>query len=157
MTDRAVVRPPDEAVIEALTDGIRASIRRATLAEDRLTSFAFHEDQRDRDVPRSSSYRFFVARLLGAAGDPATVRLLELTVGQAVPMAELALRSDLGVEPGDRVALAERIASAAACGLVARELEGDRVACTPLGAALLQLVETLERRVGAGDPAVARP
>jgi hypothetical protein len=157
MTGQPDDRPADETVIEALAVGIRTSIRQATLAEDRLTAFAFHETGPDHRLPPVSSRRYFVGRVLGMAGDPATVRLLELARGGGVAMGELVERADLGIEPGDRVALAERIASAAACGLLGRELEGDRVACTPLGSALLDLVNALEARLAATDPTAARP
>ena len=55
------------------------------------------------------------------------------------------------VEPAmhDRLVAADRVGRLASAGLVGRELESDRVALTPLGEALLDLVADLERRVGA--------
>jgi len=152
-------RPDDGALVGALSAGLGAWIAQAMRAEDRLATFAFREGGPRVDLPAPTSLRFFIGRLLGAAGDPATLRLLEATRDGAVPMAELLRRDDLGVERGDRVALAERIADAASGGLVGRELEGDRVACTPLGTALLDLVEALEAGVSSagGIPAGGTP
>jgi hypothetical protein len=144
----------DGGVIGALAAGLGTWIAQAMRAEDRLATFAFREGGPPVDVPAPTSLRYFIGRLLGAAGDPATLRLLEATRSGGVPLDELLSRDDLGVERGDRVALAERIADAAAGGLVGRELEADRVACTPLGTALLDLVEALEAGVrGAGGHA----
>jgi hypothetical protein len=52
----------------------------------------------------------------------------------------------LGLDPGDRVALAARVGALAAAGLVGRELESDRVTATPLGEAVLDLIDDIERR-----------
>jgi hypothetical protein len=140
-------RGTDAAVLETLASSLRGWIERVSLAEGRLAAFAFRENGPAVDVPPATSYRYFIGRILGSAADPSTLRLLDLARGPGASFAELVGRDDLGVEPGDRVALAERVAAAAASGLVGRELDGDRVACTPLGEAVLDLVEHLESRL----------
>lgn len=156
MSEANDARPADPTVIDALAAGIATSIRQAALAEDRLTTFAFREDGPARAASPPPSPRSFVRRVLAAAGDPTTVRLLELAGDEGVPMTELLEHADLGADPGDRVALAERVAAAAACGLVGRELESDRVARTPLGSALLRLVRALEAGVAAAGAVEVR-
>jgi len=52
-------------------------------------------------------------------------------------MAALVADGVLGLEAGDRVALAARVGVLAAAGLVGRDLEGDRVFLTELGEAAL--------------------
>lgn len=150
-------RSADAALIDDLVAGIGLSVRQAALAEERLAAFAFHEGGPSRELSPPSSGRYFIGRALAAAGDPALVRLLELCGAAGVSMTDLLEQGDLGVQPGDRVALAERVAEGAARGLVTRELEGDRVARTPLGSALLGLVDALEARLGeAGQAEVTR-
>ncbi len=145
----------DAEVLDALAAGLRGWIDRITAAETRLADFAFREDGPTIDLAATTSHRYFIGRILGAAADPAVLRLLEAVRGDGASLAELARRGDLGPEPGDRIALGERIADAAAAGLVARELDGDRVASTPLGSAVVDLVEALEARLRSDDAAAA--
>jgi len=146
----------DSIVIERLGAAIATWIDRAERAEAQRTAFAFREGVAPAVVPPVSSDTTFVTRALAAVGDPAILHLLAATRG-VTPFDDLLQRADLGVDPGDRVALAEHVALAAGLGLVARELDGDRVACTALGLALLDLVEGLaaavraERARGTGD------
>jgi hypothetical protein len=85
-------------------------------------------------------------QVLAAACDPTTIRFLHTVRGDGRTIESLAPAGMLGLDPGDRVALAARVGALAAAGLVGRELESDRVTATPLGEAVLDLIDDIERR-----------
>jgi len=123
----------------AFAEALAAWLDRQAAAEERLTSFAFREGQGDIAVPPPSSHgalRRWIVELVSTADVAA---FLALVAGPGRTMAQLAADGAFGLEPGDRVAVAARVGVLAAAGLVARELETDRVALTALGTAALGL------------------
>jgi hypothetical protein len=111
-----------------------------------LTSFAFGEGQVAIDVPAPTSWGPLAIQILAAACDPTTIRFLRAARGDGRTIESLASAGMLALDPGDRVALAARVGALAAAGLVGRELESDRVTSTPLGEAVLALLDDIERR-----------
>ena len=143
----APVASGDE-LLEALASALRAWVGRQAVAEERLTSFAFREGQAAIEVPAATSFGALATQILAAACDPATIRFLRAVRGDGRTIESLAPAGMLGLDPGDRVAVAARVGALAAAGLVGRELESDRVTATPLGEAVLDLIGDIERRVG---------
>jgi hypothetical protein len=134
------------AEVDRLAAALRAHVDARRRAEAQLASFAFTEQPssatRDDAEPDPADLRWYVARLLRAAGEPGTLRLLE-TLHDGPVSIEAARHFD-PAGPG-RLGLAERIGDLAAAGLVARELGHDEVSLAPLGAAVLDLVSEIER------------
>ena len=143
----APVASGDE-LLEAFASALRSWVGRQAVAEERLTSFAFREGQAAIDVPAPTSFGPLAMQILAAACDPATIRFLHAVRGDGRTIESLAPAGMLGLDAGDRVALAARVGALAAAGLVGRELESDRVTATPLGEAVLDLIGDIERRVG---------
>ena len=146
-----------EALLERLATAVRTRVAARQAAERRLASFAFHEpspsDRSGRvSVPDETpvDWRYFMLRALGVLGDPDAVRVLAALREKDRTLDELTGM----LEPGerDRLAAGDRVGVLASAGLVGRELESDRVALTPLGEALLDLVADLARRAGAAQP-----
>jgi len=125
------------AATAALDDAIAAWLSRQAAAEERLTSFAFREGAPGVDVPPPSSHAALRRWISATVGEPEVAAFLGLVDDPGRPMAELASSGVLGLDPGDRVALAARVGVLAASGLVARDLERDRVVLTELGRAAL--------------------
>jgi hypothetical protein len=75
------------------------------------------------------------------------VRILDALRGDGLPLEMLTGTIEPAVP--DRLVAADRVGALASAGLVGRDLESDRVALTPLGAALLDLVAELEHRAAA--------
>lgn len=149
--DAAEVAAPvasGDEILEALTSALRDWVRRQAVAEERLTSFAFREGQAAIDVPAPTSWGPLAMHSLAVACDPATIRFLQAVQGDGRTIDSLASAGVLGLDRDDRVALAARIGTLAADGLVGRELESDRVTATPLAEAILALVDNIERRLG---------
>lgn len=138
---------PGDELLDALASALRAWVGRQAVAEERLTSFAFREGQAAIDVPAPTSFAPLAMQILVAACDPTTIRFLQAVRGDGRTIESLAPAGMLGLDPGDRVALAARVGALAAIGLVGRELESDRVAATPLGGAVIDLIDDIERRV----------
>lgn len=135
-----------DELLEALASALKAWVGRQAVAEERLTSFAFREGQAAIGVPAPTSFGPLATQILAIACDPGTIRFLHAVSGDGRTIESLAPAGMLGLDPGDRVALAARVGALAAAGLVGRELESDRVAATPLGQAVLHLVDDIERR-----------
>lgn len=160
--DAARLRPAEsaesaEALLERLATAVRTRVAARQAAEMRLASFAFHEpppSDRSGRVPVAGEtavdWRYFVLRALAVMADPDVVRLLAALRDKDRTLDELTGM----LEPGerDRLAAGDRVAGLASAGLVGRELESDRVALTPLGEALLDLVADLACRAGAAQP-----
>jgi hypothetical protein len=138
------------ALLDALARGIRGRIEAARAGEERLASFAFVEGGPPRGGTSGIRPHYFIARALAAAGDPETLVFLRGLRGGGRPLGDIAER---GPARGDRAAAADWIGGLAAAGLVTRELEADHVSLTPLGEAILELVDELERRLEAVKPA----
>jgi len=136
---------------EAFDAALAAWLSRQAAAEERLTSFAFREGQPAIGVPAPSSHAELRRWILASLADPQVETFLELLDADGQRMAELAEGGAFGLEPGDRIALAARVGVLTASGLVARDLERDRVALTELGRAALALA------VGAGGTAGLSP
>ena len=150
-----------EALLEALAAGLRRRVAEQRRAEERLADFAFREAApagggAAAAAPRpgapagTTAWRSYLLRTLRSAGEAETLALLETLRDGPRPLAGLAAGQPWA---GDRVAAADWIGGLAAAGFVSRELETDRVALAPLGAALLDLVVELERRLSAEPPA----
>lgn len=137
---------PVERDLDAALD---AWLSRQASAEERLTSFAFHEGQPPIELPAPTSQAALRRWLLATVADPEVAACLRDIEGDGRSVAELAAEGAFGLEPGDRVALAARVGVLAAAGLVGRDLEGDRVHLTALGRAALTVAT-------AGDAAEAR-
>jgi hypothetical protein len=129
---------------EALDAALAAWLSRQAAAEERLTTFAFREGQPVVDVPSPTSQAALRGWIMATVADPEVSAFLRLVDDDARPMAEVVAAGALGLEPGDRVALAARLGVLAASGLIARDLEEDRVALTALGRAALGLVAATE-------------
>jgi hypothetical protein len=132
------------AASEALDGALAAWLARQAVAEERLTAFAFREGQAGIEVPAPSSHVAFRGWILATVADPPVSAFLRLLGAEGRPMAELLGAGAFGLEPGDRVALAARLGVLAASGLIARDLEEDRVALTALGRAALGLAAAPE-------------
>ena len=129
--------PADRALDGALDAALAAWLSRQAAAEERLTSFAFREGQPAIELPAPTSQAAIRAWIVATAADPEVAAFLRLVEGDGRPMAALVADGVLGLEAGDRVALAARVGVLAAAGLVGRDLEGDRVLLTELGEAAL--------------------
>lgn len=132
------------AANEAFDAALAGWLSRQAAAEERLTAFAFREGQPIVDVPSPTSQAALRGWIMATVADPEVSAFLRLVEGDARPTAELAAGGSFGLEPGDRVALAARLGVLAASGLIARDLEEDRVAVTALGRAALGLGAALE-------------
>jgi hypothetical protein len=129
---------------EALDAALAAWLSRQAAAEERLTTFAFREGQPVVDVPSPTSQAALRGWIMATVADPDVSAFLRLVEDDARPMAELVAAGAFGLEPGDRVALAARLGVLASSGLIARDLEEDRVAITALGRAALGLAAATE-------------
>ena len=127
---------------EAFDAALAGWLSRQAVAEERLTAFAFREGQPVVDVPSPTSQAALRGWIMATVADPEVASFLRLVEDDGRPMAELVAGGAFGLEPGDRVALAARLGVLAANGLVARDLEEDRVGITALGRAALGLVPT---------------
>jgi hypothetical protein len=135
---------------DALDGALGAWLARQAAAEERLTSFAFREGEPAPELAPPTSHDAMRRWILRTISEPEVAGLLRLLGPDGRPLAELATLGVLGLRPHDRVALAARIGVLAAAGLVARDLERDRVVATPLGLA------ALEAAAGTGsEPGVA--
>jgi len=123
----------------AFDAALAAWLARQAAAEERLTSFAFRESQPAVVLPVPTSHDALRRWLLATAANPDVASFLRGLGNAGRPMAELGDAGALGLEPGDRVALAARVGVLAASGLVVRDLEEDRVTLTGLGRAALAL------------------
>lgn len=140
-----------DALLERLAEAVRMRVAGRLAAETRLASFAFAERAAaDRSGWPSEGpvdppdLGYFVRCALGALGDPDTVRILDALRSDDRPLG--ALMAAIAPAIRDRLVASDRIGGLASAGLVGRDLESDRVALTPLGMALLDLVADLERR-----------
>lgn len=144
---------PGGAVLDALADGLRRRAEEQRRAEERLADFAFTERTAGAAgvaAPATgSAWRYHVGRTLRTAGDLGVLDLLGALRGGPRAVAEVAAGAPFG---GDRAATADWLGGLAAAGFVTREIEADRVALAPLGAAVLDLVEALEERLPSASP-----
>lgn len=157
--ERALAGVPDDgrptaetadALLDRLAEAVRIRVAGRRAAESRLAAFAFVETKvadpgslsAGSDDPGDLGH--FVRSALGALGDPDAVRILEALRSDDQPLAVLMEVIEPAVR--DRLVAIDRISSLASAGLVGRDLESDRVALTPLGEALLDLVADLKRR-----------
>ena len=148
-------------LLDLLAAAVAARVRGRQVAEERLGAFAFHEGPRngrpDETAPADGStagepvpdpsaidWRYFVLRALGVLDDPDAVRILEALEPEGRPLDGLV--GLIAPDVPDRLTAADRIGRLAAAGLVARDLESDRVSLLPLGAILLELVRDVARR-----------
>ena len=123
----------------AFDAALAAWLARQAVAEERLTAFAFREGLPVVDIPSPSSQAALGGWILATVADPEVAAFLRLIEADGRPTADLAAAGVFGHQPGDRVALAARVGVLAASGLVARDLEEDRVTLTGLGRAALAL------------------
>lgn len=126
---------------QAFDSALDAWLARQEAAEERLTSFAFREGQPPVSIPESSSHKALRRWILGVVADPEVAALLRALGESGRLTADLTAEGVLGMQPGDRVALAARIGVLAAGGLVTRELESDRITVTELASAALALAD----------------
>ena len=142
-----------DELVDALASGLRRRVAERRRAAERLADFVFREEAAAapdrRPAVSRADWRWFVARTLAAAGDPAVIGLLEELAAGERTMTELAVRG--GLTGGDGLAMTDWIGELAAAGLVGHELASDRVALTELGQAVLALVREWEDRAAAGD------
>jgi len=131
---------------EAFDAALGAWLSRQAAAEERLTSFAFHEGLPVVDIPTPTSHAALRGWIMATVADPHVAAFLRLVEGDGRKTVELASGGAFGLEPGDRVALAARVGVLAASGLVSRDLEGDRVTLTELGRNSLALAATAGHR-----------
>jgi hypothetical protein len=124
---------------DAFDDALAGWLSRQAVAEERLTAFAFHEGQPGIQVPAPTSQAAVRGWIMATVADHQVAAFLRRIGDDGRQVAELVAGGVLGLEPGDRVALAARLGVLAASGLVARDLENDRVTLTALGRATLAL------------------
>jgi hypothetical protein len=146
MTGHAGMDP--EALLAALVTSLGRRVREQRRAEERLSAFAFHEAgagpapepvaEVGIEAAEAVDWDHYLARTLRAAGEGGVLALLRRLRDGERRLAELG---------DDRLAAADRIGALATAGLVARELDGDRVSLAPLGEALLALIDELETRL----------
>ncbi len=137
---------------DAFADALRAWLAHQAMAEERLTSFAFHEGQGAIDLAAPSSQEALGRWILGVVAAADVAAFLGSVDGPGRTMTELSEGGAFGLDRGDRVAVAARVGVLAAAGLVTRELEADRVGLTALGRAALDAIsvhEHAERRPAA--------
>ncbi len=128
------------AASDAFDAALTAWLTRQATAEERLTSFAFRENLPIVEVHPASSQVALRGWIMATVADRQVAAFLEQVAADGRPMAELAADRAFGLQAGDRVALAARVGVLAASGLVARDLEGDRITLTELGRAAMALV-----------------
>lgn len=140
--------------IDRLAAALRLRVEALRRTEEALAAFAFREEA-PADAPSADApvdWRYHAARALGAVAAPTTLSLVAALAGPGRTIDELSrvdgLASALG---GDRLAIAEAVAALASAGLAVRQLETDRVQLTPLGEALLALVDDIARRAAEGE------
>ena len=139
----------------SLARALAARLRDAVDAADRLAAFSY--DLQPGGAPLSqmtdgeelATAHDMVLRVLRAAGDALNFRILAAACAQArdgmdagAPLDRLAC--DLGLT---RMALIERVHDLIQLGLVARDLQRDRVLGSPAGHGVLELVSALESDV----------
>jgi hypothetical protein len=157
----SVVSTPCVSPLLART--LAARLRDAVAAGEQLASFAFAEgtpapgaELCDGEEPAAA--HDFLLRVLHAVSEPVNWRILATVLGERAPRADaqegelggtIAIGMDeLAAALGTpRVVAAERVAALIGVGLLARELEHDRVLCSPAGEALFDLVCELEAEI----------
>jgi hypothetical protein len=138
-----------------LARGLAARLRDAVEAADRLAAFSYdlHPDgaplSQMTDGEELATAHDMVLRVLRTAGDALNFQILAAACEQAGdethPGAPLdGLACDLGLT---RMALIERVHDLIQLGLVARDLQRDRVLGTPAGHGVLELITVLESDV----------
>lgn len=166
MTER---RSGDE-IVDAMATALRRRVGEERRARERLASFVFRDGDGDggdgagepgpapgsawnvSSVPEAeppTAWSVHLARVLRAVADPPTLELLESLREGPRPFAEATGGGRAG---GDRLAAATWLGDLAATGLVSHELATDRVALTPLGEAIVDLVDEVIARAGQGGP-----
>jgi len=145
-------RPPAPGIVEALASGLAAHVRDVERAEAQRAAFAFDERPRPTVSRSGRDGRHHAAAALAAATDPIAIRLLAALDDGPLPLGDLV---DVVSERSDGIATAEVVNSLAAAGLVSRELTADHVRLTPLGEAIVDLVEELARRLESAEPSEA--
>ena len=136
---------------------LRGRVSEQRRLEDRLASFVFGPAARPGRAAGAPAglqgdavaWRYYLARMLRRAGDPAALELLARLRASPVDLDELRGAGAWGADPA---ALADWIGELATAGLVSREIESGHVELAPLGAALLGLVEEIERRAAGPGP-----
>jgi hypothetical protein len=129
---------------EIIGAGLGRRLRDLLAALDRLDGFAFRaevdggdgRDAADADLPGAA--REMVLRALRTASDPVNDRIMRLAVPDPVEVRTMARELSL-----PRAAAWERVGDLVQVGLAERSLDGDRMAITAAGRALLELVEEL--------------
>ncbi len=145
-------RATGDELLDALAASLRARVTERRRAEARLAGFVFDERSGPAATPvaelGSVDWRYHAVRSLQAALDPEAVSLLSRLRGGPLGLSRLARL----MGTSDLAAAAERVGGLASAGLVGRELETERVSLAPLGGAVLELLDELARRAGAGGP-----
>lgn len=136
----------------AFDSALEAWLARQATAEERLTSFAFREGQPPAIIPVPTSHDALRHWIVGVVADSGVAAFLRALGDSGRLTADLAAEGVLGMQPGDRVALAARIGVLAAGGLVTRELESDRITVTDLGKAALALADAVTGSADAEIP-----
>lgn len=142
---------------------LAARLRDALAAGEQLSSFAFTEGAPApgaelRDGEEAAVAHDFLLRVLHAVSEPVNWRILATVLGERPPHGaedehESAGATGLGMDElalsmaMPRLAVAERVAALIGVGLLARDLEHDRVLCSPAGEALFDLVCELEAEI----------
>ncbi len=131
-----------EDLLGELASSLRRHVAGRRRAEERLADFAFREGSGPSAVLGPADWRYFLARSLGEALDPSGLRLLDLVRHGPRSLRQLSEP----IEAPDLVAAADRVGRLAVAGLVSRDLETGQVTLEPLGAAVLALLDEVERR-----------
>jgi len=144
----SVVAP---CVSPQLTRALAARLRDATAAGERLASFAFSEGAPEpgaelREGDELAVAHDFLLRVLHGVSEPVSWRVLAAVVGEPD---ENGVALDALVEALElpRLALTERVNALIQLGLMARDLEHDRVAASPAGWGLFELVCELDAEI----------
>lgn len=125
--------------------GLARRMAQVRTAEERLASFAWKEGGPAHGEPGVvSDATSWVARVLHVATEGDNHRLLHLITGDGDPT----LGSLAGALGRGRTEVADRVSALTQAGLVARDLESDRVGLTELGGGVVELVSDVAGRVG---------
>ncbi|MCG6958107.1 MAG: hypothetical protein LJF04_19130 [Gemmatimonadetes bacterium] len=125
--------------------GLARRMAQVRTAEERLSSFIWKEGGPAHGNPDGvSDATSWVARVLHVATEGDNHRLLNLIAGgEDATVGTLA-----GVLGRGHTEVADRVSALIQAGLVARDLESDRVGLTELGGGVVELVSDVAGRIG---------
>lgn len=134
--------------VDGIVRGVRARAAQVLRAEEQLAAFAWKEGGQEAATPDGTAgVASMVVRALRSAVEGDTYPLLvDLAEEGDATIAVLAERMGVG-----RLAAVDRVGAWTQAGLVARDLETDRVGLSALGGGVVQLVRYLAKAAAEGS------